>query len=89
MTNEQFNKLRQMEKEFLDTKDLRQIIYENQGESAWKLMDRIESLCGDEYESTHDDFSLFNCFSQYDFVKYIENRYGIKYREETEYYFNI
>lgn len=90
MTNNEFEGLEKQEFAFLDTIDILSIIKENDLDSAEEIMHILE----ENYENTYleqypDDDFLFNCISQYDFANYIRKRYGIDWREDVIYYFNL
>lgn len=90
MSNEKFEDLEKQEFAFLDTIDILSIIKENDLNSAEEIMHILEEDYEDKYiEQNPDDDFLFNYISHYDFVRYIKRRYGINFREETIYYFNL
>lgn len=90
MKQDDWKKLQEQEYAFLDTLDLRHLIYEMKDESVYEIISKIEDLYEDDYlKSNPCDEMLFNVISSDEFIEYINKRYGIRYREEVQYYFDI
>lgn len=90
MSNEEFEDLEKQEYAFLDNIDILSIIKENDLDSVDEIMHILEEDYEDTYlEQNPDDDFLFNCISHYDFANYIRKRYGIDWREDVIYYFNL
>lgn len=90
MKQDEWKKLQEREFAFLDTLDLRQVIYEMKDGSVHDIISKIEDLYEEDYlKSNSEDEMLFNVISSDDFVEYINKRYGIRYIEEVQYYFDI
>lgn len=90
MKQDEWKKLQEQEYAFLDTLDLRQIICEMKDESVHEIISKIEGLYEDDYlKSNPNDEMLFNVISSDEFVEYVYKKYGIRYREEVQYYFDI
>lgn len=75
---------------YLDTIDILSIIKENDLDSAEEIMHILEEKYEDTYLEQHpDDDFLFNYISHHDFAYYVRKRYGIDWREDVIYYFNL
>jgi hypothetical protein len=57
--------------EFLDTIDLKPFLKKDK--SVLDIMDEIENKYGKQYTLEE---CIFNCMSQYDFMEYLNDRYG-------------
>ena len=91
MKQSEWKILEKSEYDFLDSLDLKQIICENQDKDCYEIREIIEDKYEDEYieKNTVGDECLFNVISIEEFITYIYKRYGIKFHEETHYYFDI
>lgn len=91
MNTQDWKILEKSEYDFLDSLDLKQIIYENKDKDCYKIRQIIEDKYEDEYieKNTVGDECLFNTINVEDFIAYIHKRYGIQFFDETLYYFDI
>ena len=81
--------LQKQEFDYLDTIDLKIIISIMRDRSIHEIMGRIEDIYEQAYLRKNNDECLFSVIDEQDFIDYINKRYGIKYKEKTEYYFDI
>ena len=72
--------------EFLDTIDIKKYLKTN--EDVWVCMQKIKEENDKEYcRQYNDDFGLFNCVGESDFIDYIKCRYPeIGINESITYY---
>jgi hypothetical protein len=91
-TNEKFKYLSKEDRDliaqefdFLDTIDLKPLIYEaiEEGYDLYTVMEMIEDKYSDEYEK--EDF-IFNNIDISEFRTYLKEKYHMNVREVTEYY---
>ena len=84
LSNEDRNLIAQ-EFDFLDTIDLKPLIYEaiEEGYDLYTVMEMIEDKYSDEYEK--EDF-IFNNIDFSEFRTYLKEKYRVNIREVTKYY---
>lgn len=71
-------RLQEQEFKFLDTKDLKPLLTE--GRTASDIADDISELYDSEYT---EEECVLNVIDNNELAEYLENRYGIKFMEET------
>ena len=83
--------LEEAEYAYLDTIDLRPLLYKNKDKHIFELMDLICYTYNEDYrnKNTVGDTDVLNAIDHQDLLDYIHKKYGIRYHEEILYYFDI